>query len=108
MFVCSMMHQERERVKADPGLSSVFIDPTTGHIWNEVILYIKKIINKIINYNYWDTAVTDRQLILTNRGPGQRLSLVCDFFLIFPSFYISGSFVLKVMQVFISDILFQR
>ena len=42
MVVCSMMHQERERVKADPGLSSVFIDPTTGHIWNEVILYIKK------------------------------------------------------------------
>jgi hypothetical protein len=41
--MCSMMHQERERVKADPGLSSVFINPDTGKIWNEVSQYQSQI-----------------------------------------------------------------
>ena len=34
-----MMHQERERVMADPGLSGVFVNPKTGDIWSEGDVY---------------------------------------------------------------------
>jgi len=34
-----MMHQERERIKKDPGLASVFINPATGDIWDEGDVY---------------------------------------------------------------------
>jgi len=34
-----MMHQERARVMADPGLSSVFVNPYTGDIWQEGDIY---------------------------------------------------------------------
>jgi len=36
-----MMHQERERIYADPGLSAVFVNPKTGKIWNEVYVCIQ-------------------------------------------------------------------
>ena len=38
------MHQERERIYADPGLSAVFVNPRTGKIWNEVYvcMYVYK------------------------------------------------------------------
>ena len=32
----SMLHQERERVMKDPGLSAVFVNPRTGDIYQEV------------------------------------------------------------------------
>ena len=35
----SMMHQERERVMADPGLSGIFVNPITGNIWSEGDVY---------------------------------------------------------------------
>ena len=35
----SMMHQEQARVMADPGLSSVFVNPATGDIWQEGDIY---------------------------------------------------------------------
>ena len=34
-----MMHQERERVMNDPGLSGTFVNPETGDIWNEGDIY---------------------------------------------------------------------
>jgi len=34
-----MLHQERERVKADPGLSGVFVNPATKEIWQEGDVY---------------------------------------------------------------------
>jgi len=34
-----MMHQERARVMADPGLSAVFVNPATGDIWGEGDIY---------------------------------------------------------------------
>eukprot|EP00092_Neocalanus_flemingeri_P032577 GFUD01035433.1.p1 GENE.GFUD01035433.1~~GFUD01035433.1.p1 ORF type:complete len:688 (+),score=179.86 GFUD01035433.1:54-2066(+) len=34
-----MMHQERARVMADPGLSGVFVNPETGDIWQEEDVY---------------------------------------------------------------------
>jgi len=43
-----MMHQERERVKADPGLSSVFVNPRTGDIWNEGDVYTYKSLGESI------------------------------------------------------------
>jgi len=30
-----MLHQEEERVRADPGLASIFVNPITGEIWEE-------------------------------------------------------------------------
>ena len=41
-----MMHQERERIKKDPGLSSVFINPATGDIWDEGTV--------LVNPDIWD------------------------------------------------------
>ena len=38
-IVFSMLHQERERVMKDPGLSSVFVNPRTGNIWSEGDVY---------------------------------------------------------------------
>jgi len=43
-----MMHQERERVKADPGLRSVFVNPRTGEIWNEGDVYTYKSLGETI------------------------------------------------------------
>jgi len=37
-----MMHQEQERIQRDPGLSSVFVNPFTGNIWNEGDIYTYK------------------------------------------------------------------
>ena len=34
-----MLHQEQERVKADPGLSQVFVNPATNDIWQEGDVY---------------------------------------------------------------------
>lgn len=34
-----MMHQEQARVMGDPGLSSVFVNPATGDIWQEGDIY---------------------------------------------------------------------
>jgi len=43
-----MMHQERDRVKADPGLRSVFVNPRTGDIWNEGDVYTYKSLGETI------------------------------------------------------------
>ncbi|XP_023328042.1 glutathione hydrolase 2 isoform X3 [Eurytemora carolleeae] len=43
-----MMHQERERIYADPGLSAVFVNPKTGKIWNEGDVYTYKSLGETI------------------------------------------------------------
>ena len=39
MEFLTTLHQERERVKADPGLSGVFVNPATKEIWQEGDVY---------------------------------------------------------------------
>lgn len=43
-----MMHQERARVMSDPGLSSVFVNPATGDIWQEGDIYTFRLLGQTL------------------------------------------------------------
>ena len=43
-----MMHQERARVMADPGLAAVFVNPDTGDIWEEGDIYTSPVLGNTL------------------------------------------------------------
>jgi len=63
-----MMHQEKDRVKADPGLSSVFVNPRTGEIWNEGDVYTYPSLGKTIQ-----AIATDGPGVLYDGPLGEQL-----------------------------------
>ena len=52
----SMMHQEQARVMGDPGLSSVFVNPATGDIWQEGDIYTFPLLGRTLRKSDIETT----------------------------------------------------
>ena len=53
-----MMHQEQARVMGDPGLSSVFVNPATGDIWQEGDIYTFPLLGRTLRKSDMQTTLS--------------------------------------------------